>query len=111
LELDDVLLAWSGDTTRSDAGIRGRAALRRMVARLGELAHRGARDPRQVIGGFVDTLLGERAAARRDGRFGDSDRIRDALVSLGLEVRDTPEGTLWELKSEGSTLGRPAPIV
>ncbi|HEY3810196.1 MAG TPA: hypothetical protein VGL49_02085 [Acidimicrobiales bacterium] len=97
LELDDTLAAWSGDTTQSDAGDRGRAATRRMVVRLGELARTGARDPRQVVGGFVETLLGERTAARAGRRFDDADRIRDALIGLGIEVRDTPDGTVWEL--------------
>jgi hypothetical protein len=99
LELDDTLVEWSGDTTQSDAGDRGRAALRRMVARLGELARTGAQDPRDVVGGFVEALLAERAAARGGRRFADADRVRDALVGLGVEVRDTPGGTEWELKS------------
>ena len=98
LGLDDTLIAWSGDTTQSDAGTRGRAAMRRMIARLGELARTGARDPRETVGGFVDALLAERAAARHDRRFGDADRIRDALVSCGVEVRDTPDGTVWTLR-------------
>jgi hypothetical protein len=97
LELDDTLVAWSGDTTQSDAGDRGRAAMRRMVVRLGELALTGARDPHQVVGGFVELLLAERAVARTSRRFDDADRIRDALVDLGIEVRDTPDGTVWEL--------------
>lgn len=98
LELDDTLVAWSGDTTQSDAGPRGRAAMRRMIVRLGELARTGARDPREVVGGFVEALLAERAAARSDRRFGDADRVRDALVASGVEVRDTPDGTVWQLR-------------
>ena len=43
LELDDTLVAWSGDTTQSDAADRGRATMRRMIARLGELAARMVR--------------------------------------------------------------------
>jgi cysteinyl-tRNA synthetase len=100
LALDDSLVEWSGDTTQSDAGERGRAALRRMVARLGELARNGARDPREAVAGFVDALLAERAQARGGRRFGDADRIRDELTSLGVEVRDSPDGTEWELKAE-----------
>jgi hypothetical protein len=101
LELDDTLAEWSGDTTQSDAGERGRAARRRMVARLGELARTGARDPREVVGGFVDALLEERAAARAGRRFADADRIRDAVVHLGVAVRDTRDGTEWELEPGG----------
>jgi hypothetical protein len=99
LELDDTLAAWSGDTTQSDAGPRGRAALRRMITRLGDLARTGARDPREVVGGFVDALLLERAEARAGRRFADADRIRDALAESGVEVRDTPDGTVWDLKA------------
>ena len=98
LELDDTVVAWAGDTTQTDAPDRARAALRRMVARLGELAKTGARDPRQVVGGFVEALLAERAEARASRRFADADRVRDALIANGIEVRDTPEGTVWEVR-------------
>lgn len=100
LELDDTLVAWSGDTTQSDAGTRGRAAMRRMIVRLGELARTGARDPREVVGSFVEALLTERAAARSERRYGDADRIRDALLGAQVEVRDTPEGTVWDLREQ-----------
>ena len=73
-----------------------------MIVRLGELARTGARQPWEVVGGYVDALLAERAAAREDRRFGDADRIRDLLVRLGVEVRDTRDGTEWALvSSEG----------
>ncbi len=97
LELDDTLEAWSGDTTQSDAGERGRAAMRRMVLRLGEQARTGAQDPKLVVGGYVDAMLVERAAARDSQRYADSDRIRAALSGLGVEVHDTPDGTSWDL--------------
>jgi hypothetical protein len=99
LELDDTLVAWAGDTTQSDALPRGRALLRRMVSRLGALARTGARDPREVVGGLVEALLSERAAARAERRWGDADRIRDELLSQGVDVRDTPAGTEWGLRS------------
>ena len=97
LELLDTLDAWSGDTTQSDAGERGRAALRRMVVRLGSLAAVGARDPREVVGIFVEGLLAARDDARAGGRYEDADRIRELLVSAGVEVRDTRDGSEWRL--------------
>jgi cyanophycinase-like exopeptidase len=103
LALDDTLVAWSGDTTQSDAGDRGRAALRRMVVRLGELARSGVRDPREAISGFVEALLEARAAARADKRYGEADQWRDRLLALGVEVRDTPSGAVWELKPRPSS--------
>lgn len=97
LELDDTLEAWSGDTTQSDAPERGRAAQRRMAVRLGELAERGTRDRRQLVGGFVEALLAEREGARSAGRYPDADRIRDILATQGVEVRDTPDGAVWDV--------------
>jgi hypothetical protein len=97
LELVDTLEAWSGDTTQSDAGERGRAALRRMVVRLGDLAVTGTQDPKKVLGGYIDALLAERAAARTSGRYADADRVRDVLVAHGIEVHDSPDGTTWSL--------------
>jgi cysteinyl-tRNA synthetase len=38
-------------------------------------------------------LMGERDAARETRDYATSDRIRDTLSSLGVEVMDTPEGT------------------
>ncbi len=99
LELDSTVESWASDTIQSDSPDRARDAIRRMVVRLGDLARTGARDPREAVGGLVEALLAERAAARSDRRYGDADRVRDALVANGIEVRDTPEGTVWDLKS------------
>ena len=100
LALDDELWAWSADTLQSDALDRGRASLRAMVAELGELAVLGARDPAGVVGPFVELALDLRDAARRDRRFADADAVRDGLVSLGVEVNDTPEGSAWRLPEQ-----------
>jgi cyanophycinase-like exopeptidase len=96
LELDDALVAWSADTLQSDEQDRGRGALRRMIVRLGEVARAGARDPRAVIAPYVDHLLALRDAARLGRRFAEADGIRDHLVALGVEIRDTTHGTEWD---------------
>ena len=97
LELESSLHAWSADTFQSDEVDRARAALRRMMLRLGELAAPGVRDPRDVAAPWVEALLAERAEARQARRFADADRIRDVLVALDVEVRDSPSGTAWDL--------------
>ena len=99
LELETTLHEWAADTYQSDELDRARAALRQMIARLGEAAGPGLREPREVAAPWVEALLAEREAARGGGRFGDADRIRDRLSQLGIEVRDTPEGTQWLLGS------------
>ncbi len=98
LELEQVLVDWAADTNISDESERARGILRRMVLRLGELAATGARDPRAVLAPFVEALLQLRAQARAAKDFATSDRIRDQLTDAGVEVRDTPDGALWELR-------------
>jgi hypothetical protein len=97
LDLEQTLHDWAADTLQSDDVDHGRAALRSMVARLAGLAETGAADPRDVLGPFVEALLSLRRSARADKRFADADAVRDQLVALGVEVRDTPGGTEWSL--------------
>ncbi len=49
----------------------------------------------------MEPLLSERAEARANNRYADSDRIRERLENLGVEVRDTPAGTEWHLRANG----------
>lgn len=45
----------------------------------------------------VEALMQERLEARTGKDFARSDAIRDALLALGVAVRDTPEGALWDI--------------
>ncbi len=98
LELEQQLDEWSRDSLQSDDRERGRALLRSMLVRLGDLAQTGTADPRDTVAPYVDLLLELRAAARDDKRFADSDRIRDGLADAGVEVRDTAAGADWQLR-------------
>ena len=97
LDLEAELHAWADDPTQSDELDRARAALRSLIARLGEVAEAGTRDPREVLGPYVDVVLEARRAARDGKRFDEADALRDRLVDLGVEVHDTPAGTDWDL--------------
>ena len=99
LELEGQVTEWANDIPAGDAMDRARASLRSLVVELGRVAETGARDPRDMIGPFVETMLELRAKARADRRFGDSDIIRNRLEALGIEVRDTPQGAEWLLAS------------
>ncbi len=90
--------AWSRDTEESGELDAARAAMRSMVVRLGELAISGARDPRDVVGPFVDALVELRLAARKVGDWATADAVRDRLLAAGIELHDTPDGTTWELR-------------
>ncbi len=74
-----------------------RAALRSVIVELGEAARSGVQDPREVVGGYVEAMLELRKQAREAKRYDESDVIRNRLVELGVEVRDTPDGVEWDL--------------
>jgi hypothetical protein len=109
LALEEELWQWRADTLQSDEADRGRAALRAMVGEIGSLAERGARDPAEAIGPFVELALGMRETARRQGRFDDADVVRGRLSALGVEVRDTPEGPRWLLAPSSGAGGDGGP--
>ncbi len=44
---------------------------------------------------FVQARIEARAAAKRSRDFVLADRIRDELAALGIELKDSPQGTRW----------------
>ena len=49
----------------------------------------------KVLTPQMKTLLDDRALARAEKRWADSDQLRVELENLGLEIKDTPEGQSW----------------
>jgi cysteinyl-tRNA synthetase len=45
----------------------------------------------------VESLIVERAAARNRKDWKESDRIRDELAKIGVVLKDTKDGTTWEI--------------
>jgi cysteinyl-tRNA synthetase len=45
----------------------------------------------------VDALIAARTAARKTKDFAESDRIRDELADMGVVLKDTRDGTTWEI--------------
>jgi cysteinyl-tRNA synthetase len=45
----------------------------------------------------VDALISDRTAARARKDFKESDRIRDELAAMGVVIKDSKEGTTWEI--------------
>jgi cysteinyl-tRNA synthetase len=49
-------------------------------------------DPTQI-----DGLISDRTAARARKDFKESDRIRDELAAMGVVIKDSKDGTTWEI--------------
>jgi len=44
----------------------------------------------------IENLIEKRAEAKKDKNFEESDKIRDELTKLNINIMDTASGTLWE---------------
>lgn len=97
LAIDTQMHDWASDTLDSDDRDRARALLRRHLVQLGDVAHDGAADPRERVAPVVDRVLALRSRLREEGQYEIADRLRDVLVDAGVEVRDTREGSAWDL--------------
>ncbi len=70
---------------------------------LGLLGHKRrdylSSDPRAVVvdEAAVKNLIEQRTAARARKDFKESDRIRDQLAAMGVAIKDSKEGTTWEV--------------
>ena len=47
---------------------------------------------------LVERLIAERTAVRAQKNWSESDRLRDQLASMGVILKDSKDGTTWELK-------------
>ena len=62
----------------------------------------GGRDP--ALKAQVDALITARLDARRNKNFAESDRIRDELLAMGIQLKDGKDPvtgeptTAWEVK-------------
>jgi cysteinyl-tRNA synthetase len=54
----------------------------------------------QLSGDLMNVILDLRAAAKGNKDYATSDKIRDALTALQIEVKDTKDGVTWEVKSK-----------
>ncbi len=68
--------------------------------RLGEAATLGLVDPADRLAPLIDAVVGARQQLRAQGDYGLADDLRDAVGAVGVELRDTPDGTTWQVVSD-----------
>ncbi|RKZ34622.1 cysteine--tRNA ligase, partial [bacterium] len=62
---------------------------------LGVLKKAEAKLPQEIM-----DLIKEREKARQQKDFAKADQIRDKLTEMGIELKDTPDGTKWRVKNK-----------
>ena len=67
---------------------------------MGHVAASPRVDIDQVVGPFIEALLQARQAARTGGRWDEADAIRDRLMSLRVSIKDTADGSSWEIAAD-----------
>jgi cysteinyl-tRNA synthetase len=72
-------------------GLLGETPSAYLARRYARVMKERALDPAQVQG-----LIDRRAAARAAKDFAAADALRKELLGLGVEVKDTPSGTVWK---------------
>jgi cysteinyl-tRNA synthetase len=71
---------------------------------IGEILGIGSKDPYEYFQfgisedekNLIESLIKQRTDAKKDKNFELGDKIRDELISMGISIMDTPNGTLWE---------------
>lgn len=86
LELDDL-----------DRDVETRAVVHGLITRLGQMAASPKVNINDVVGPYIEMLLHARQAARSSGRWDEADVIRDQLTSLKVTIKDSSEGSSWEI--------------
>lgn len=82
-----------------DRDTETRAAVHSLVTRLGHLAASPKVDIMSVVGPYIDALLQARQAARAGGRWDDADAIRDQLMEMKVTIKDSKDGSTWDIES------------
>jgi cysteinyl-tRNA synthetase len=94
-----------GDALTSEEGAAGLEFLDRVNRILGIVRSEYAEE-RETSGratkvdvAWIEAKIAERASAKGRKDFELADRIRQELDAMGVELRDTPEGTIWRPKA------------
>lgn len=66
--------------------------------RLDQVASDEEKENPLQLEGEAALLFEKRVEARKSKDWAESDRLREALLQLGIEVKDTPQGTIWNYK-------------
>lgn len=82
-----------------DRDIETRATVHALITRLGQIAASPRVDIHDVVAPYIEALLQARQSARSGGRWDEADTIRNQLTELKVVIKDTADGSTWEIES------------
>lgn len=102
-QLVEALKNAENDTQRADA--KGRVlASAKLLGLLQQLPSKALKALSPERSGLpvarIDALIAEREDARQQRDFNRADSLRDELLELGIEIRDTPNGAHWQPRED-----------
>ncbi len=65
---------------------------------LGILNDKNFNEVSEELKNKIQELIKKRANAKQEKNFEKADEIRQELLDLGVEIKDTSDGTSWNLK-------------
>lgn len=71
-------------------------ALKKKIVELSDICGLLVEKEEELLDGEIETLIGERQAARKAKDFARADEIRDELLHKGIVLEDTREGVKWK---------------
>lgn len=82
------------------------ATKRKLAARFDEVLSLGLTEAMEKkeeavdeeLAAYVEKMIQERKAAKKEKNFARADEIRDELAAKGIVLKDTREGTLWQVE-------------
>ncbi|MGA8650970.1 MAG: cysteine--tRNA ligase [Xanthobacteraceae bacterium] len=89
--LNDAGVLWVGNKTSAEMAESSRLSRAHYSSLKKEVP------PTKIDRDQVEELVRARTEARRSRNFAESDRIRDILVKMGVVLKDTKDGTTWEI--------------
>ncbi len=86
------------DLDKVERDIDTRAQVHALVTRLGQLAASPKINIETVVGPYIEALLAARESARKKGDWSEADAIRDRLVELKVSIKDSKDGSTWQIQ-------------
>jgi cysteinyl-tRNA synthetase len=95
-----------GDSMSASSATRGKEFLDKINALLGIVRYDNGYDANpcgdnkasHVDEALVAAKIADRDAAKKAKDFALADKVRDEVAALGVELRDTPQGTTWHIR-------------